>query len=322
MSASSNAPDSSPRGEETEWIPDQFSNYATANRSRIERALSEYLPVSNAPGTERFNQAVQSAVFPGGKRLRPLLSLIASDVGSASEVQALQISCAVEFIHTSSLIMDDLPSMDDAELRRNQPALHNVFGEGIAVLTSVALLNQAYLLFAESPENDVQTEKLPHLFREVAGCVGHSGMIAGQAVELALSGAVPDDAVLSTRALKTTSLMRLGLTAGGIISGAPDEDIAALATYGEYLGSAYQIFDDLADRSSDHQTTGKSAGQDLRHLRPTMIRGLTPTEVRKLGAEAVESGKHSLARFGDHPGAKLLKSAADHIVGGFSVSTS
>jgi len=112
------------------------------------------------------------------------------------------------------------------------------------------------------------------------------------------------------------------MIAGGLISGAADEDIVALATYGERLGQAYQIYDDLADALGDHGSTGKSVRQDLRHLRPTVVRGLTPAEVRQLAAEVIESGKQALARFRDRPEAELLRSAADHIVAGLNPADS
>ncbi|MCA1632275.1 MAG: polyprenyl synthetase family protein [Acidobacteria bacterium] len=297
---------------------DQFSTFVASNRPRIEGALNEWLPVSMAPGTERFNEALRYAVFPGGKRLRPHLTLLGSGLGGASDEQALTLSCAVEFIHTSSLILDDLPCMDDAGLRRNSPALHIVFGEGVAVLVAVALLNQAYALLAGSARDDAQAKRLPALISEAAGCIGSSGMIAGQAAELALSGARADESALSSRDLKTTALMRLMMIAGGIISGAPDVEVAALATFGECLGRAYQIYDDLADTLGDHQSTGKSVGQDLRHLRPTAVKGSSHAEVRKLAADILESGKNALARFDDRPEARLLRSAADHIFAGLS----
>lgn len=298
--------------------PDQFSIFIASNRQRLEGALNHHLPVADAPGTERFNEALRYAVFPGGKRLRPHLTLLASGLGGASDEQALMLSCAVEFIHTSSLILDDLPAMDDAELRRNSPALHIMFGEGIAVLAAVALLNQAYALFADSARDGAQAERLPHLIGEAAGCIGNSGMIAGQAAELVLSGARADDSVLSSRELKTTGLMRLMMVAGGIINGATDSDLGALATFGERLGKAYQIYDDLADTLGDRQSTGKSVGQDLRHLRPTAVRGVSSEEVRRLATGVVESGKDALARFGGRPEAQLLRSAADYIVAGFN----
>ncbi|HEX8131727.1 MAG TPA: polyprenyl synthetase family protein [Pyrinomonadaceae bacterium] len=314
MTTSSNAPDNGLYDRPTATGSAQFPAFIASNRQRLEGALKDHLPVSSAPGTERFNEALRYAVFPGGKRLRPHLTLIGSGLGGASHEQALSLACAVEFIHTSSLILDDLPGMDDAELRRNIPTLHVVYGEGLAVLVAVALLNQAYALFAGAARNGAQAERLPQLIREVADALGSAGMIAGQAAELALSGERAAASVSPSRDLKTTALMRLMMVAGGIICGAPDADIAALAAFGESLGKAYQIYDDLADKLGDHQTTGKSVGQDVRHLRPTLVQGLSSEEVRQLAAGVVGAGKDALARFDDRPEAQLLRSAADYIV--------
>jgi geranylgeranyl diphosphate synthase type II len=296
---------------------DQFCTFVASNLPRIENALNECLPLSAAAGTRGFNEALRYAVFPGGKRLRPHLTLIGSGLGGASDEQALMLSCAVEFIHTSSLILDDLPCMDDAELRRNRLALHIVFGDGIAILAAVALLNQAYALFARCVGENAARDRLPRLISEVTGCIGSSGMIAGQAAELALSGAHADESVLSSRDLKTTALMRLMMVAGGIVSGAPEREIAALATFGECVGKAYQIYDDWADTQSDHQSAGKSTGQDLRHLRPTAIKGLSHAEVRRLASDILESGKKALDAFENKPEAQLLRSAVDYILVGF-----
>jgi geranylgeranyl diphosphate synthase, type II len=295
-------------------LTNPFPSFVASNRPRLERALNDSLPASAAPGTGRFNEAVRYAVFPGGKRLRPHLALVASGLGGATDEQAVMHACAVEFIHTSSLVLDDLPSMDDAELRRGRPALHLAFGEGTALLVAVALLNQSYALFAGSARGGAQAARLPRLLAEVAACVGASGMIAGQAVEMALSGSPSDESVLASRELKTTGLMRLMMVSGGILAGAPEEEVGALAAFGESLGRAYQIYDDLADAWGDQQSTGKSVGQDLRHLRPTVVRGLSRGEARRLSAGVVESGKDALSRFGERPGALLLRSAADHII--------
>lgn len=292
-----------------------FPEFVLVNRARVEEALGDWLPLSAAVGTERLNEAVRFAVFPGGKRLRPLLTLLGARLGGATDAQALTLSCASEFIHTSSLIFDDLPSMDDAALRRGRPALHVVYGEGVAILTALALLNQSYAVFAAAAEGMAYPERLSRLIGEAAACVGSSGMIAGQAAEFASSGAHEAGRTPPSRDLKTTALMRLMLIAGAILAGGSAEKIAALAAYGEALGRAYQIHDDLADARGDARTTGKSVGQDERHQRPTVLRGLSHAEARGLAAELLEAGKGALAPFGQRPEARLLREAADHIFG-------
>jgi len=310
-----------PHDAEIKMGSDQFKRFAAANRPRLEEALSGRLPVAAAPGTERFDAALRCAVFPGGQRLRPLLSLIASELGGASAGQALTLSCAVEFIHTSSLVLDDLPCMDDAAVRRNRPALHLAFGEGVAVLVAVALLNQSYALLASAARDGGRADRLPRLIDEAVACVGSSGMIAGQAAEFALSGERGARPSLATRDLKTTSLMRLAMTAGAVVSGADESDAAALAAFGESLGRAYQVYDDLADAVGEQQAMGKSAGQDSRHGRPTAVEGLSRDEVRGLAADILEGGKSALARFGGREEAALLRSAADEIFSRFGVES-
>jgi geranylgeranyl diphosphate synthase type II len=297
-----------------------FIEFIDSHRERLEDALNNWLPISSIVGTDRFNQALEHAVFPGGKRLRAYLTFVASRLTGVSEEAALKLSCAVEFIHTSSIILDDLPSMDDADLRRNRPTLHLAFGEGHAVLVAVALLNQAYALFADSVPRTAPGERLQQLFKEVTQRIGGAGMIAGQAAELLSSGGPIDDSVLRSRELKTTSLMRLMMVAGGSISGSAASDLEALGTFGECLGRAYQVYDDLADATGDRQSTGKSIGQDFRHRRPSIIMGLNREDSRQLATGIIKAGTDALIRFGDRYEANLLRSAAGHIVGCFNAA--
>ena len=127
-----------------------FAKFVASERDSVEAALRRSLPLSTLARAGRLNGALEYAVFPGGKRLRPALSLLAARLAGAAPKQGLKVACAVEFLHTSSLILDDLPSMDDAAVRRRRPALHLVYGEGVAVLAAVALLNQSYALLSEA----------------------------------------------------------------------------------------------------------------------------------------------------------------------------
>ena len=294
-----------------------FAGFAASRRSDIEVALREYLPTSSVAGTDRFNQALEYVVFPGGKRLRMYLTLVASLLGGAPEETGLKLACAIEFIHTSSITLDDLPAMDDANLRRNRRVVHLEFGEGASILVAISLLNQAYVLFSEAVPVDAPANRRRVLINEAASCIGSGGMIAGQSAEMLFSGSNADDSVLTSRELKTTGLMRLMMTAGGIAAGALDSDIAALATFGERLGQAYQIYDDLADASGNRQMIGKDVGQDSRHLRPTMLVGLDGNQARRHAEKLVEMGKKELERFGNRREAEMLRSAADFIVSGF-----
>ena len=135
-------------------MSERFARFVASERERIEAALRRALPLSALSGAARLNGAREYAVFPGGKRLRPALALLASRLAGATPKQGLTAACAVEFLHTSSLILDDLPSMDDADVRRGRPALHLVYGEGVAVLAAVGVLNQADALLAEAACTD------------------------------------------------------------------------------------------------------------------------------------------------------------------------
>jgi farnesyl diphosphate synthase len=293
----------------------EFAAFVAANRDRLEDALVARLPLSAAVGADRLNDAIRYSLFRGGKRLRPQLALASARLGGASDAQAVSIACAVEFIHTSSIVLDDLPAMDDATVRRGQPAVHVAFGEGMAILTAVALLNQAYVLLADAEQAGPPGGGSP-LIREAVRCLGSAGMVAGQAVELASSGDVTD-AILASRELKTTGLMRLTTVAGAVVARAPQREADALAAFGESLGRAYQLYDDLADRVGDVQATGKSVGQDRRHRRPTAVRALSAADVRQRAADTIESGKAALVVFGSRSDVALLRSAADAVTAVF-----
>lgn len=297
-----------------------FVEYVQRNARQLEHALREALPRSSVAGAETFNNALHSAVFPGGKRLRSYLTMIAARLGGCSEDQALSLACAIEFVHTCSLVLDDLPSMDDADLRRGRPALHMTFGEGTVILVATALLTRTYALFAQAAD----AARVPRLIAEASRCLGSEGMVAGQAAELAFSGDERATNMLASRDLKTSALMRLVLAAGAIAAGAPEADAEELARFGEIFGRAYQIHDDLVDIVGDRLSTGKNVGQDTRHRRPsqarsTLLRDASPDELRRRASSLLTAGKATLGRFGDAPEAALLRAAADFVLAGFDI---
>lgn len=275
----------------------------------IETALERSLPLSAQHGAERLNEALRAAVFPGGKRWRPVLTLLGTMTAGGSAQTALPIACAIEFLHTSSLILDDLPAMDDAHLRRGRAALHLVYGEGLAMLAALALLNQAYALLAQDGTG--------RLIVEAARCVGPDGMIGGQAADLDIRASRGNSHALASRQLKTTALARLTIIAGAIAAGADERDVSALARYGECLGAAYQICDDLLDEFGESATTGKNVGQDARHLRSNFTAQFGAEEARRLAHDLLAESKQALReRFGECQTASLLIEAADLVIGG------
>jgi geranylgeranyl diphosphate synthase, type II len=288
---------------------DRLTNFIARRQPMIEAALEQSLPLSAQHGADRLNEALRAAVFPGGKRWRPILTLLGTMTAGGSAQSALPIACAIEFLHTSSLILDDLPAMDDAQLRRGRAALHLIYGEGLAMLAALALLNQAYALLARAGST--------RLIVEATRCIGTDGMIGGQAADLDIRASRGNSHALASRQLKTTALARLTIIAGAIAAGADEPDVAALARYGECLGGAYQICDDLLDELGESATIGKNVGQDARHLRSTFTAQFGAEEARRVALGLLAEGKQALReRFGERQTASLLIEAADLVISG------
>ena len=228
-------------------------------RSEIDAKLNEYLPPENDP-PEPIHEAMRYSVFAGGKRLRPILALLAAEACSGSHEQALGAACAVEMIHTYSLIHDDLPAMDDDDLRRGKPTSHKVFGEAIAILAGDALLTMAFETIARgAPKKRVAAA----LVEELARAAGSSGMVGGQVMDLAGESAAPDAQFLQkTHLLKTAALIRASISLGAISCQASKKKVKALGAFGEKLGLAFQIIDDIMDEEASAEELGKAVNKD------------------------------------------------------------
>ncbi len=249
----------------------QLLEFATLYRREIENSLAAFLPASSQNCTARFNEALHYAMFPGGKRWRPLLTLIAGSIVGASKESLLPAACAIEYLHTSSMIIDDLPAMDDADLRRGKPALHLAYDESTALLVSLALMNKSYALFDKSCRISGKAKATGQIIQEATKCIGEEGMIGGQIVDLEMGNDFYAKDYLNSRNLKTSALMRLMMTVGAIANGCTDNEINALADYGDALGMAYQICDDLLDEIGDYRLVGKTVNQDARHRRHNYV---------------------------------------------------
>ncbi len=294
-------------------MTNRLAKFITANGQTLESALERWLPLSTKSGAERFNQALRYAMFPGGKRLRPMLTLIGARLAGGDPQHALPAACAIEFLHTSSLLFDDLPAMDDADLRRGRSTVHQVYGESLAMLAALALLNQSYALLARSTSQ--RSELTQNLMVEAANCIGTEGMIGGQAIDLELRTESAGQEALTNRNLKTTALMRLTLTAGALSCGATEADVSALARYGECLGAAYQVCDDLLDELGESDLIGKPARQDERHLRPSFVAELGIEGAHSLAMSLAEDSKTAITdRFGLCPEALLLIDAVEFVI--------
>jgi len=226
----------------------------------VDRALYGYL--SDARIHPVLAEAMAYSVRAGGKRLRPCLLLAACELAGGDTKAAMPFAAAIEMIHTYSLIHDDLPAMDDDELRRGKPTNHVIFGEGMAVLAGDGLLNYAMQIMIAEAAAD-KTGKASRAAKEIADRAGVWGMIAGQAEDISFNGKAPSEkTLLYIHAHKTADMLIGALRAGGMIGGADGPLMNALTVYGEKLGLAFQIQDDLLDLSGDSASLGKTAGKD------------------------------------------------------------
>lgn len=293
-----------------------LKKFIALHRNNIEQALLEHLPTSKQFCTHRFNAALHYSVFPGGKRWRPVLTLLGGMIVGAPLPGLCAAACAIEYLHTSSIIIDDLPSMDDAELRRGKPCLHLEYDESTALMVAFSLMNCSYSLLVKTCRELGNSVAASRLIDEASELIGSNGMIGGQVIDLELREDYADLDSLHSRNLKTTALMRLMMTTGAIASGASAAEIDALAFFGEALGTAYQIADDLLDDLCDESESGKTGNQDQRHRRPSFVAKYGLNEAQRMADKTLEQGIARLKyQFGRNPSVDLLMEAATLIIG-------
>jgi farnesyl diphosphate synthase len=242
--------------------------WMAARLDRVEQALSQWVPASAPAG---LGEAMRYAVLDGGKRLRPLLVLAAAEAVAGHAGAALRAACAVELIHAYSLVHDDMPCMDNDVLRRGKPTVHVRFGQAAALLAGDALQALAFELLVPEGEG-IPDAVQARLCRLLAAAAGHDGMAGGQAIDLASVGRALDEQQLRTmHRLKTGALLR-GSVLMGAACGAPSPAAAAaLARYGDAIGLAFQVVDDVLDVTADSATLGKTAGKDAEQDKPTYV---------------------------------------------------
>ncbi len=244
-----------------------LAEYVARQQARIDDALQRWVPLeSTLP--ESIHQAMRYSLFAGGKRIRPVLCMAAAEAVSDSPVGIESCACTLELIHTYSLIHDDLPALDNDDLRRGVPTCHKVFGDAIAILAGDALLTLAFQVLAQMDcPNDRKVALIAEL-STAAGTVG--GMIGGQVCDLEGERRAPDAALLEAiHRAKTGALLRASLRMGGIYAGADQEQLSALSCYGEHAGLAFQIVDDLLDVEQSSEALGKTAGKDAQQHKIT-----------------------------------------------------
>ncbi len=238
--------------------------YLAARREEVDRELARLVPPETA-WPERLHRAIRHSLFAGGKRLRPILCLAAGETAGAPPGRLLAPAAGLEMIHTYSLIHDDLPALDNDDLRRGVPTCHVAFGEATAILAGDALLTHGLGTLARHPEGGEFAAAKIRALEAVVDAIGTRGMIGGQAADLeAEETANPsEELVLAIHENKTGRLIRASLAVGAILSGATKDVLRALEVYGRAVGLAFQIKDDILDIEADAATLGKTAGKDV-----------------------------------------------------------
>lgn len=254
---------------------------------------------------------MQHGVLNGGKRLRPFLVLESAALFGADEGAALRVAAALECVHCYSLIHDDLPSMDNDDLRRGQPTVHKAFDEATAILAGDGLLTYAFDILADEATSLPADRRLA-LVLTLARAAGLGGMVGGQVLDIAAEAAAPDEAgIITLQAMKTGALIRFACEAGAIVAGAPEAERERLAEFGSAIGLAFQLADDLLDLTADSATMGKATGKDRAAGKATLA-GLHGVDWARLQLQGLVGQAHQLLEpYGEK--ADTLKAAASFV---------
>lgn len=286
----------SPRGSQGRSPSKALDAWLKRTRALLEKSLRTAVPVAaTKPAT--IHRAMRYSLLAGGKRLRPLLCCAASEACGGTTSSALPAACAVEMIHAYSLIHDDLPCMDNDDLRRGKPTSHKRFGEGVAILAGDALLTEAFAVLAAAKPLARYTAS--DLVTELARAAGSRGLIAGQVADLEAEGRQPSEpALYFIHAAKTGMLLRASLKLGAMCAGGTKAQVAALDRFGFALGLAFQIQDDILDATQSAQKLGKTAGKDAAAGKMTFPSLFGLEKSRVLAEQWTEEAIAALRSFG------------------------
>lgn len=288
----------------------ELKGYLIERQKEVDRALDRFLPKASVPPAT-IHKAMRYSLFAGGKRLRPILCLAAAEACGGKTSAALPLACAVECIHTYSLIHDDLPSMDNDDLRRGRATCHKVFGEGIAILAGDALLTIAFEMAARTKTSS--RYGLREVFREITTAAGSQKLIAGQVADLEAEGRRINRAQLRyIHENKTAALLTASVRLGAMATNASAKQLTSITAFGRALGLAFQVIDDILDVTQTSEKLGKSAGKDVAAKKATYpaVIGLEKSraEARRLTLDA----HASLKALGEN--AIILRALADYLL--------
>ena len=288
-----------------------LGEYLSRRRERVDEALCRWTPPETAP-PETIHKAMRYSLFAGGKRIRPVLCIAAAEAVRDDVAGVEDAACSLELIHTYSLIHDDLPALDNDDLRRGRPTSHKVFGEAMAILAGDALLTLAFEVLARL--EGVDAGRKIRLVEELATASGTvRGMIAGQVHDLEGEGKRPEAALLDTiHRAKTGALLRASLRMGAIYAGASEAQYEALSRYGEHAGLAFQIVDDILDVVQSSEELGKTAGKDAAQHKITFPAVYGLQRSHEMAEEQRRRAHQALSMFGER--GRWLRELADLIV--------
>lgn len=290
-----------------------LKDYLLERRKRVDAALDSALPETPGPARDLY-QAMRYSLFAGGKRLRPILCIAASESVGGDMEPVMPFACALELIHTYSLIHDDLPVMDDDDFRRGKPTNHKVFGEAMALLAGDALLTEAFRLMTSPAVSSRGTlQNVVSAIHVIAEAAGHGGMVGGQVVDIQSEGKSPDlPTVQFIHVHKTGALIAASVVSGAILAGGDPGQVASMTRYGQNIGLAFQISDDILDIEGDSQVMGKKTGADQMKGKMTYPSVVGLEESRRIQSRMIEAALQSLHSFDER--AEPLRQLARYVI--------
>jgi geranylgeranyl diphosphate synthase type II len=275
-----------------------LKSYLSEKKAIIDRALDTYIPKPEGPSSDLI-KAMKYSLFAGGKRLRPILCLAGTEAVGGTETDCLSVACALELIHTYSLIHDDLPVMDDDDLRRGKPTSHKIFGEAVALLAGDGLLTEAFSLMTKA---DLMKNGSPQVMLRVIHLISHAsgynGMVGGQVVDIQSEGKIVDFSTVEfIHTHKTGALIAAAVTSGAMMGLGDESQVSAITAYGRKIGLAFQISDDILDIEGDSHLMGKKVGADREKGKITYPSILGLKRSKEIQSELVKEAIESLQGF-------------------------
>ena len=290
-----------------------IEQYLGERKTLVDKALQKFMPNPSGLASDVI-RSMNYSLFAGGKRIRPILCIAGAEAVGGSTDNVVPVACAIELIHTYSLIHDDLPVMDNDDLRRGKPTNHKVFGEAVALLAGDGLLTLAFNLMAGyGAEKQVEKKALLRVIDLIASAAGYKGMVGGQVVDVTYEGKEPDPNVVEyIHRHKTAALIAASVTAGTILAGGNKDEEKSINSYGQQIGLAFQIADDILNIEGDRKVMGKGIGSDKEKGKITYPSVFGTAESKTIQKELITNAIDSLKRFDTR--AEPLRELARYII--------